>query len=267
VFLKNLRTESDYSTLASIIKQKSVGRKLFYVPNSGNWGDGLINEGTIQFLTYHKITFKLLDRRTFVSINNALEKVDMRLSGSVLLAGGGGAWCNNYSASRQFVDMCGKLFDHVIVLPTTFELPPVQLPTERITYFRRDEYQSSKNSPVSLFCHDMAFFLSYDIHIPAARFSLGNFFREDEERNAVSVLPSDNLDISDFGHANKNSLQFFRILSNYERIRTDRMHVAIASCLLGIDCELFPGNYFKSRALFHSSIQPHYQTCSFRPWQ
>ena len=264
--LRNLRSSGEYAELAGVIRAYAFGRRLFYAPNVGNWGDALIHFGTLQFLHHHGISHQQLHRQAFINLQAALAPTGLRLPGAVLLAGGGGAWCRNYATSRDFLVQCGGLFDHVIVLPTSYELPPLDLHPGQVTYFRRDQHQSAATLPQSQFCHDMAFFLDFDAPAPAERLPLGNFFREDWERNPKAVLPDDNLDISLMGDDARNPMPFYRMLSRCARIRTDRMHVAIASCLLGIDCDLYPGNYFKAADVYRSSIAPHYGNCRLLDW-
>lgn len=265
--LHNLRTSSEFRELASLIKAYGFGRRLFYAPNIGNWGDALIHCGTLQFFQHYGIAVQQLHRNVFINIRNALEPTGLRLPGTVLLAGGGGAWCRNYSDSRQFVSYCGMLFDHVIVLPTSYELPPLDLASGQITYIRRDHFASATVVPQSQFCHDMAFFLNLEIPAVSAASQPGNFFRVDCERNAASLIPHDNLDISLHGTDESQPGPFFETLARHQMVRTDRMHVAIASCLLGIDCELYPGNYSKSADLFRSSIATNYKSCRLMSWQ
>ncbi|WP_395684862.1 hypothetical protein [Aestuariivirga sp.] len=264
--LKHLRHAPEYANLASTIRAYSFGRRLFYAPNIGNWGDALIHHGTLQFLHHHQIDCQQLPRLAFAHIRNSLACTGMRLSGAVLLAGGGGAWCRNYEDSRQFLSICGALFDHVIVLPTTFELPALDLHHSQVTYFRRDQFRSAESIPHSQFCHDMAFFLDLAVSGPAHGKEVGNFFRIDRERSAASSIPEDNLDLSLNGTDETDPAGFFQALAGHGRIRTDRLHVAIASCLLGLPCDLYPGNYFKSADLFRSSIETNYSSCSLISW-
>lgn len=263
----NLRKSEDFDNLHTVIAEKGRGKKIFDAPNKGNWGDGLIHAGTVQFLNDKKIPFKQVGRPTFQAIQTAIEPTGMRLEGAILLAGGGGSWSKNYGGSRAFLTQCATLFDHVIVLPATYELPPLDLPSDRITYFRRDKFNSRETNPASNFCHDMAFYLNHDLVSSCPLIDVGNFFRDDKEKNQNSSLPPGNLDISMFGTEGKGTKPFFQLLTNYKSARTDRMHVAIACCLLGIECELFPGNYFKSSAVFKSSIETNFKTCRLGDWK
>lgn len=265
--LRNLRGAGEYAELASVIRAYAFGRRLFYAPNFGNWGDALIHFGTLQFLHHFGIAHQQLRRQAIFNIREALAPTGMRLTGAVLLAGGGGAWCRNYATSRDFLVHCAGLFDHVIVLPTSYELPPLDLHPGQVSYFRRDHGASAASVPQSQFCHDMAFFLDFDAPAPAERRPVGHFFREDHERNPGAVMPEGNLDISQMGDDTRDPVAFFEMVSRAALVRTDRMHVAIASCLMGIDCELYPGNYFKAAEVHKASIAPHYGTCRLMSWE
>lgn len=50
------------------------------------------------------------------------------------------------------------------------------------------------------------------------------------------------------------SAQFLFLLSRFKTVRTDRLHVAIGSFILSIDCELRSGAYWKNKAVFEHSI-------------
>lgn len=264
--LQNLRHTTEYSQLAAFIRAAGAGRKLFYAPNIGNWGDALIHYGTLQFLAHHQIACQTLNRQVLANLCNALSSAGMRLEGVVLLAGGGGAWCSNYPDSRDFLSSFGGFFDHVIVLPTSYELGPLDLDPARVSYFRRDQFGSAGIVPESLFCHDMAFFLDLDIEVPARDPAVKNFFRIDRERHPGSMIPEDNFDISLRGNELSDPVPFFQALAGHQKIRTDRMHVAIAGCLLGTPCDLYPGNYFKSADVYRSSITTNYGLCSLVSW-
>lgn len=267
--MNNLRGTDEYANLADEIRNAARGQRIVYVPNTGNWGDGLIHFGTLQFLRYYKIPYVAVSRRVLTFLVGKTRAIESVLGRRVLVSGGGGAWCNNYSSSRNFVEKYAPLFGRTIVLPSTFELSEIPSDKGRITYFRRDKYESADRVE-SKFCHDMAFFLDYSNsqlngrdRNTGQRKSIGNFFRTDCESLGYAV-PADNIDLSLLGSDQTKPLELFRHLQGYNQIRTDRLHVAIASCMLSLPCELFPGNYFKSSAVYRSSIEPNYQNCYLR---
>jgi len=57
--------------------------------------------------------------------------------------------------------------------------------------------------------------------------------------------------------------EFFDALAPYDSIHTDRLHVAIASCLLGKKLTVYPGSYFKNEAVFRSSMDGLFPLATF----
>jgi exopolysaccharide biosynthesis predicted pyruvyltransferase EpsI len=76
-------------------------------------------------------------------------------------------------------------------------------------------------------------------------------------------LPAGNYDLSDAGFNDSSVFEFFDVLSQYAVIHTDRLHIAIASCLLGREVHLYPNSYFKNRAIFRSSLQGYFSRVHF----
>lgn len=264
--LSNLRNDDCYARLLDRIREVGSGKRIFFVPNIGNWGDALINAGTTQFLEAAGIEYTEISRPKVIQLRKALEGTGMRLDNTVLIAGGGGAFCETWPSTRNFLDANASLFDHTVLLPTTFELPPLDIDADRISYFARDRYTSLDNNPGSTFCHDMALYLQLGASVAGPVIEQGHFFRNDKERHPEAVMPEDNLDLSAQGHHQQPAPPFFQILAPYRKILTDRMHVAIAGSLLGREVVLYPGSYFKSIDVFRSSLEPHYPATRLSHW-
>jgi hypothetical protein len=47
----------------------------------------------------------------------------------------------------------------------------------------------------------------------------------------------------------------FRVLTGCKRVVTDRLHIAIAGALLGLEVELHPNSYYKNRAVYDYSLR------------
>lgn len=263
--LANLRNDPAFGGLLSKILELTEGKQVIYTPNVGNWGDGLIHKGNVQFLQTNQIPYTTLTRGKIDKIRESLAGTAIRLPGTVLVAGGGGSWCGQWHGCRDFVSRNAFLFDHVIVLPSTYELGPIPS-TTNITYFRRDNFHSLDSIPASIFCHDAAFYLDVPSAGNSPVIEEGYFFREDRERNELAVRPPNNLDISLLGTDSKKITPFFQILSSYKAIHTDRMHVAIAGSMLGLNVTLYPGSYFKSIDVYRSSIEPNFNNIKLAEW-
>lgn len=240
----------EYDELKQTILREIQGEKVYYLPNPGNWGDGLIRVGTLKFLKDIGVEFTELSGRKSAWLIPFIK-------GGVVLYGGGGAWCKNWENS--YVDKLRKRFK-VIVLPSTYEF---NYDYENVTFFSRDKFQSKQNMPSSIFTHDMAFYIGRDFFTGEQGNGKGFFFREDKESLSLMRLPEGNIDISHKGNHLTPVNEFFQELDQFREIYTDRLHVAIASCLLGKKVHLYPGNYFKIEAIFKSSLEPHFTNIIF----
>lgn len=263
--LNNLRNDAAFVSLRSTVREICEGKHVLYTPNVGNWGDALIHRGNVQFLESAGIKFTTMTRNRIDRIREALFDTGLRLQDTVLLAGGGGSWCEAWHGARDFVARNASLVDHVVMLPSTYELPALP-DVSNITYIRRDNQHSLEVMPNSIFCHDAAFFLGLPGPENEPVVQEGHFFREDREKHDAAVKPHTNMDISLLGTDRKAVTPFFQILSNYQTLHTDRMHVAIAGSLLGRKVTLYPGSYFKSTDVFKSSIEPNYPGTQLAEW-
>lgn len=90
-----------------------------------------------------------------------------------------------------------------------------------------------------------------------------NAMRVDGERgNALGRRPKiqDVSLVCNFGHATRarceyTAFRFMNLLDKYQHIRTDRLHVAIGSALLGKRVSLYENSYFKCRAVYEYSLK------------
>lgn len=261
----------EFTNLAYFIKNNSINLKIIYVVNNGNWGDALIHRGTLEFFRYFGIKFFQFSRKDLVNKLKNLNPNEKSkfLSESLLISAGGGSWCRNFKGTYEFIEYYSNFFQKIIVMPHTYELPKIKHNKSNITYFARDKFLSKNTIPESIFCHDMAFFLkpTYFIDLFTKTFNQdGNFFRSDKEINSKQSLPDNNFDISSKGNELRNIFNFFRTISKYKVINTDRLHVAIASSLLNKKTNLYPGNYPKIESVYYSSIEPFFKSTTLKEW-
>lgn len=262
--LKNLRSANEYRLLRETIVKNTLGKRVFYAPNPGNWGDALINQGCLQFLADNNINYTPISYWRINRLHEDMNPIDFRMKDAVLLAGGGGAWCHNWKFSRENVLKAAEIFDTVIVFPTTYELNGVE--KDNVIYFRRDNQISEKSIPNSLFCHDMAFYIDLQFIKNESGVTLGNFFRTDKERHENAAIVEGSIDLSAMGNEKTPIQNFFHILGLHDQIRTDRMHVAIAAAMMGKRVELYNGNYSKIEDLYKASIADNYPNVSMCSW-
>ena len=241
--------QTEFIELAKAIHEQCRGGPIYYITNPGNLGDGLIRAGTRRFFRKIKINYyelHLYKNRFYKIIARYLP---LTLKGN-LIYGGGGGWCHIYGGGARLIKIVASFYSRVIVLPSTYEMS-VNLPNT--TFFCRDKYESKQAMPEAIFCHDMAFFLSPQ---PSQKGQGdGFFFRTDKESAGKIDLPPGNIDISLQGNQYSSPLVMFEALSRYETISTDRLHVAIAACLLGKETHFYQGGYFKNKAVYLSSME------------
>lgn len=245
---------TEFKELETKIKEVIGRGRVYYIANPGNWGDALIRCGTIRFLNDCGIKF------TEIRYTNRLHWLKALIFRGVLIYGGGGAWCKNWNHGYRIVKRKRWFFKRVIVLPSTYEMS-ADIPGT--IFFRRDKYESASFMPQSIFCHDMAFYLKDKINsrVEVTR-KEGNFFRLDHE-SALDGMPAGNVDITHDKSAHTPVQPFIDAIGECEIINTDKLHVAILGSLLGKEVNFYPGNYFKNRALFKSSIEPYFPNTRF----
>lgn len=253
--------EKEFEVLAKMIRDVSQGDTVIYVPDGGNWGDALIREATLLFfkendIPYHEIPFH--DDVWWSIYQNDFVKGFFK--DKILLFGGGGAWYELYHSGATFVSRFCRYFKQVIVLPSTFV---TQIEATNVLYFCRDKFESKRNCPDAIFCHDMAFYMKLKGASSYPSYKVGYFFRQDIESAGLIVPPAGNIDISGLGNEVTPIQPFISCVLDHEIIYTDRLHVAIAACLGNRKVFLHSGKYFKNEAIFNSSIQGYFNDVTF----
>lgn len=237
----------EFLRLETTLKKICKDRPVYYMPNPGNWGDGLIYYAT-------KIFFRDIGL-DYIEVNPNQPELSPDHQGKcILIYGGGGAWCRYWMRGYERVKALEDFYHNSIILPSTYD---GNFNLSSTTFFSRDNYESKKNIPGSLFCHDMAFYLD-PIETTAGN-GAGYFFREDKEKKPGRPVIEGNIDLSSLQRWQHDVDEYFETLSPYSEIHTDRLHVAIASCLMNKKVYLYEGAYFKNRAVFNSSIQQFYK--------
>ena len=87
-------------------------------------------------------------------------------------------------------------------------------------------------------------------------------FRTDGERTNIEI-PPDNYDISQLfivgvetpAAAFLAASEVLRLLSEYDEIHTNRLHIAISSALLGRNVKFYANNYYKCQAVYEYSMR------------
>ncbi|MCA0998770.1 hypothetical protein [Alloyangia pacifica] len=236
--------------MAVDIRQRANGREILLVTHKGNWGDALIINGARNFLRWHGFRF-----REVYGARGIGRQLDMTLSAQpprdffpVFTAGG--------SISRLYghVEKLRKAthaYRGGVILSATCGLPydSIDLHPETSLWLR-DRGESAKNHPMGNFCHDMAFFTSAR-RFPKLR-NLGIFMRNDLER--PDAASREGLDLSALGNDRTPVWPFFAIVGSHREIKTNRLHIAVASAICGVPCSLLPGATNKISDVYKASL-------------
>lgn len=237
-----------FDFLEKFIKAECTIEPVYYVANSGNWGDALIRHGTLKFFKKRNIQVQEITDE---------KMVDALSDGGTLLYGGGGAWCKLWDHSLLIRQWQEKF--KVIVLPSTYQF---NYAIPNTLFFRRDNEESRECMPDSHFCHDMAFYIQDDF-FTGQQGGVGYFFRTDAESSKRIAIPPDNLDLSRQGKHLTDVAPFFSEVDKYSVIHTDRLHVGIAACLLKKELHLYLGSYFKNKAVYNASMKKYFDNVCF----
>ncbi len=250
-----------FTDLAEQLSSATAGRRIYFMQNHGNFGDALIRYGTIRFFEDLGVSFQEFDMgRRVDKVRCLAAGARQRLGESALfIYSSSGAWAEACRVGYDNVKRQLRVASNMFVLPTTFQL--FDLDAE-IDIFVRDRHESQALLPDRPFCHDMAFYLAMidpDRVLPDRRppsKSTAFAFRVDNESSGHGWSDIDaNHDVSNAGDHRSDPQDFLRYLDDFEEIITDRLHVAIGGAVLGKPVFVAPGNYFKIRAIFESSIR------------
>lgn len=250
--------QGPFEELADHLVNAAKDREIVYIPNPGNFGDGLIRYGTKLLFGDYRIEHYELNVG-YSRIRYQLFPLLAKKNRYHFVYGGGGAWSSNYSFGHEISKLIASRTERLTVLPSTFGLAN---PPENVRLYRRDQDQSKKAAPNSTFCHDMAFYAAAreqadSFLYPEAIKKVGLMMRTDHEsrfdQNGLLELQN-NEDVSIEGDHMAPGSEFLMRIAEYETIYTDRLHIAIAACLVGRNVKLMTGNYFKIKAIHAATL-------------
>ena len=246
--------KTDISSLTDLL---SGEKRLVFVPNVGNLGDALIAHATYSFFRENGIDF-------------TVAQVTEDIRGACVLIGGGGNLIEGrYNDMSNFLKRCGT-HNRTVVLPHTIvgNIDLWHSLQSNVYVFARERHTQRFLTSIGLdkqvcVSDDMAFCLAGRLSVASPRAGTSLIcLRRDSESGMKTKPPEGNLDVSglmlhdwaDALVAKCASEMFLAIVGEYERILTDRLHVAIAGYLLGREVRLLPNAYFKNRAVYESSL-------------
>ena len=265
------------------------GGEIVYVPNPGNAGDALIALGAYQM--FDRLGLRYVTGSTSGTYENR-----------VVVYGGGGALVDIWPGAEDFFRRNHKLCKNLILLPHTVRAHPDLWAEmdERCLIFAREpasyEYVNAHRTRSQVFCgHDLALFLGdADIarlpwSLPHAKARLSwikpyaklmavaklldgtlRCFRTDLEATKVPI-PRFNSDLSARFYSSDMSREactntaklLRRIMKAYDRVETNRLHLAILAAILGKPVRMFDNIYGKNRSIFEYSVKDYFQNVVF----
>jgi len=235
-------------------------KKVYYCANLGNAGDALIAYSAFQIFNETGIDYEKIDSNS-------------NIEDSIIFYAGGGNLTSYYSNCVNFLDNNLKKNKEIIVLPHTITGHEQFLRNSpsNLKIICREKY--SYQYLISIFPYkdnislskDLAFYLDLapfrHVQKPVSNKIL-NCFRKDVESTTVSV-PEDNIDLSnawassdwrDPIYTEEVVRGLISYISTFQFVRTNRLHIAILSTLLGREVFLYPNSYFKNQAIFEHSL-------------
>ncbi|MDM0073090.1 polysaccharide pyruvyl transferase family protein [Variovorax sp. J2P1-59] len=277
-------TEDLLSSLAT-----KCANNIYYYPNGGNAGDALINMG------FYSLAKKTGLRYRSIGPSQVDE---LRDGDVVIVAGGGTLvpeWTATPNFLRR---ISGKKIQIIILPQSIRQVDDVMmgLPAQSIVVCREKysaDYCSSLRLDVDISVDDdMAFHVDVQ-QILRSQVSKSNFnwknmirdgafiyhkvrsnftkkidaFRCDDEKNKklsaprrlvndLSIMAS--LGAGTYDDSLRSAKRFLQIIDLYDVVTTDRLHVGIASCLMGKKVILHNNNYYKLQGVFEKSMAGRY---------
>lgn len=254
---------AEFERLADQLSAMIGDRPILFFINPGNWGDSLIREGAEQFLRNHGFRYHAVRFRDVLKGRTTVREVIER-SGyfdPVFVFNGNGRFVPHYPGLDTLANVASQ-FQPAIFLPLTLTFNPFEARFPKsATFFVRDRFESQAWLPQARFCHDLAFYLELERKGPGR--GEGWLFREDIEAPKGQILHRTNQDISKLGKAHSAIDGFIEAIDRFGTIHTNRLHVGIASALLGKTVNLYANDYFKIRAIYESSIKPFFPNVTF----
>ena len=244
-----------------------------YMPNQGNMGDMLISSATMDWFDQNHLNWKRVEKGDRIE---------------TLVYGGGGIWTELWFGSISHVTELMKSARKVLILPSSFDKVPqfITMLDERFIVFCREiksySYLLKQNTSAKIFLdHDMALRLTQKIfqkNLSSPHSLLEQVRKLDKAlelvagKKNVSLFRLDkeakyhfttDLDLSSFlwgfSYSSREWIDFvaqkmLRIVSVFQEIHTDRLHVGIAAALMGVRVFLYDNSYGKISGVFRQSL-------------
>lgn len=251
----NLYNEMDMEQFLLNYRNESI----IYIENSGNAGDSLIAHGT--WLLFDKL-----------KLNYTMGTYSSKYKNKTLFFAGGGSLVGLYEKCRIFLENNINNNNKIVLLPHTIanEDALIKKLDKNVIIFCREKasydyvYKLMEMKNNLYLSKDMAFYIDkldkLDKYANVVGVGELNCYRTDKEKTDI-ILPPDNIDLSvtlkkkpalinDRKKNDKVVASIFEYISKYEIINTNRLHMAIAACLLNKKVRFYSNSYYKNKAMY-----------------
>lgn len=276
-----------------LINELSEG--ILFHPNPGNAGDALISVGCYDFFQKNNINYN-----DFWWDDVSAEEVQ----GKIVVLGGGGGFIPTWSFTRNFIKKYHKHAKKIILLPQTINGNEDLLMElgENTTVFVREKISYAHTNKYLLggaklfLSDDMAFHVNVSKALEFNKKDLNfkysikdklalvtsflakkrngislNAFRNDAEKSGI-VIPNDNYDVSvpfSLGTENETqcrytAMRFLNFLGRFEKVKTNRLHVAVGAALLNKKVDFHTNSYYKCQAVYENSMEGVFENVTWK---
>lgn len=260
---QSLRDAPEFDALEERLRTAQGSGKLVFVPVNGDLGESVKRAGARAFFDDRDIAhvIRKADALTGASLDDYA-----RLSGlevPVVVLGSGG----NLSADLVAkIGLAGLPAGRVKV----FVLPEMAgCSAESLGLGGNGTILSARGEDASrqagTFCHDMAFCMEPTVRPPKQ--NIACFFSGKTLLRLKPQLPAVNLDLQAAGDGFGGLNDFFARIALSRIVHTDRLQIAIAGALLGVDLSLYAEPGSPTEQVFKASIEPYYDNVQFRSFE
>lgn len=237
-------------------------KKIIYIPNPGNIGD--------HFIAY--VTMQIFND---IGLNYIIGDINHKYLNETIFYGGGGNLIGIYNDCKNFI-LNNLNNNKIVILPHTVKDECTLIKhifNDNIKIICREKTSYNyvrkliKNKSNLYLSKDLSLYIKDDFilkyNTKTKEENICNAFRLDKEKTNIRI-PQDNLDLStklskyknkkDFKYYENETERLFSYLSGYDIINTNRLHIAIASCLLNKVVNLYENNYYKNKAIYNYSL-------------
>lgn len=240
---------------------------MIYAPFTGDWGEAIGRVATFQFFDAFDIDYRQVWRKDLASaVTEGVGGHAVR--DLTLVVAGGSAWAADRPIAREVVEAYAPRFGATVVLPTTFELSLPDVDAD-VTCAGSDLTVSPASVADVVACHDMAFFLDVELDAPVPGDVGHGYFREDGRhapQRTGAVIGDGSFDVCALRTLVDDVTPMLKILTSSTRLRTDRLEVAVAGALMGVEVDLYAAADGRNRAVFDHSLAPFFGLASWRTW-